>query len=68
MAHLLPNTPLDIFIEKRIKLFIEKIKEKLTGIKIIDIIDTKESGSEEYQASEQGAPPDRYSAALHSGR
>lgn len=47
----MPENSLDIFVEKRIEFFIGKIKEKLTGIKI-DIIDTKESSSEELQASE----------------
>jgi len=46
----MPENSLDIFIEERIGLFIEKIKEKLIGISI-DIIDTKESGNEEFQAS-----------------
>jgi len=46
----MPKNSLDIFIEERIGLFIEKIKEKLIGISI-DIIDTKESGNEEFQAS-----------------
>jgi len=46
----MPENSLDIFIEKRIEFFIGKIKEKLTGINI-DIIDTKESSSEELHAS-----------------
>lgn len=46
----MPENSLDIFIEKRIEFFIGKIKEKLTGINV-DIIDTKESSSEELHAS-----------------
>jgi len=46
----MPENSLDIFIEKRIELFIEKIKEKLTEVNI-DVIDTKESGGDESQAS-----------------
>ena len=46
----MPENSLDIFIEKRIEFFIGKIKEELTGINI-DIIDTKESSSEELHAS-----------------
>jgi hypothetical protein len=46
----MPENSLDIFIEKRIKLFIEKIKEKLTEVKF-GVIDTKESGGNESQVS-----------------
>jgi hypothetical protein len=46
----MPENSLDVFIEKRIDRFIEKIKEKLLGINT-DVIDTKESESEEFQRS-----------------
>jgi hypothetical protein len=38
----MPDNSLDIFIEKRIDLFTEKINERLPEINV-DIIDTKES-------------------------
>jgi len=46
----MPENALDMFIEKRIELIIQKIKEKLTGINF-DIIDTKENSGEELQTS-----------------
>jgi uncharacterized protein YfkK (UPF0435 family) len=44
------SRPDPLYSEKRIELFIEKIKEKLAEVNI-DVIDTKESGGDESQAS-----------------